>query len=131
MFTPLHNRFAIVTVPLTQLQRFEAQLPEKSSNGQPQYKHFPNRHNKTTGCSNPARCQVEPEPLPPTNALDVAQPKVLLGDVQERHDVAPVEPPAPVARKVSRFKAIRSEEKDEKRGAGAAGAAGAAGGCWR
>eukprot|EP00435_Cladocopium_sp_Y103_P074701 s43_g50.t1 len=48
------------------------------------------------------RCQVQPEPLPPTPAVDVAQPKLLLGDVQERDSIETVEPPAPVARKVSR-----------------------------
>ena len=61
------------------------------------------------------RCQLEPEPLPPPPtafAVDVAQqPKMLLGDVQERKDVEPGEPPAPVARKMSLFKAMRSEER--------------------
>jgi len=66
---------------------------------------------------------VEPQPLPslPPPAV-VAQPQLLLADVQEhqeRKDVEPVEPVEPSPpRKVSRFKAMRNEEKDEKRAAG-------------
>ena len=62
---------------------------------------------------------MEPQPLPslPPPAV-VAQPQLLLADVQEhqeRKDVEPVEPVEPSPpRKVSRFKAMRNEEKDEK-----------------